>query len=174
MPIRDVVSWTAMISGCAHLGHEYEALEYLKEMLGEGVAPNPFTYSSALKACAKLEDIERGKLIHSSISKTPALSNVFVGSALINMYAKCGHLPEAIQIFDNMPEKNLVSWKAMIVAYAKNGNCGEALKLMYRMQVEGIEVDDYILATVLTACGEYKGTIKSKSKYFLHPNSSIT
>ncbi|CAN4104210.1 unnamed protein product [Withania somnifera] len=173
MPIRDVVSWTAMISGCAHLGHEYEALEYLKDMLGEGVAPNPFTYSSALKACANLEDIERGKLIHSSISKTPALSNVFVGSALINMYAKCGRLPEAIQIFDNMPERNLVSWKAMIVAYAKNGCCGEALKLMYRMQVEGIEVDDYILATVLTACGEFKENIRSNSKYFLHPNGSI-
>ncbi|KAK4342083.1 hypothetical protein RND71_037899 [Anisodus tanguticus] len=171
MPIRDVVSWTAMISGCAHLGHEYEALEYLKDMLGEGVVPNPFTYSSALKACAKLEDIKRGKLIHSSISKTPSLSNVFVGSALINMYAKCGYLPEAIQIFDNMPERNLVSWNVMIVAYAKNGCCGEALKLMYRMQVEGIEVDDYILATVLTACGEFKENIKSNSKYFLHPNS---
>ncbi|XP_009791455.1 pentatricopeptide repeat-containing protein At4g18520, chloroplastic-like [Nicotiana tabacum] len=169
MPIRDVVSWTAMISGCAHVGHEYEALEYLKEMLGEGVSPNPFTYSSALKACAKLEDIERGKLIHSSISKTPALSNVFVGSALINMYAKCGHIPEAIQIFDNMPERNLVSWKAMIVAYAKNGFCGEALKLMYRMQGEGIEVDDYTLATVLTARGEFKENIKSKSKYFMSP-----
>ncbi|KAJ8532353.1 hypothetical protein K7X08_012276 [Anisodus acutangulus] len=171
MPIRDVVSWTAMISGCAHLGHEYEALEYLKDMLSEGVVPNPFTYSSALKACAKLEDIKRGKLIHSSISKTPSLSNVFVGSALINMYAKCGYLPEAIQIFDNMPERNLVSWNVMIVAYAKNGCCGEALKLMYRMQVEGIEVDDYILATVLTACGEFKENIKSNSKYFLHPNS---
>ncbi|KAL0433641.1 UNVERIFIED_CONTAM: Pentatricopeptide repeat-containing protein, chloroplastic [Sesamum latifolium] len=63
LPDKDVVSWTTMISGYAHVGHEYEALEYLKEMLGEGVEPNPFTYSSALKACAKLENIKQGKLI---------------------------------------------------------------------------------------------------------------
>ncbi|KAK4390213.1 Pentatricopeptide repeat-containing protein, chloroplastic [Sesamum angolense] len=168
LPDKDVVSWTAMISGCAHLGHEYEALEYLKEMLGEGVEPNPFTYSSALKACAKLENIKQGKLIHSSINKKPALSNVFVGSALVHMYSKCGHLSEAIQVFDSMPERNLVSWRAMIVAYAKNGHCSEALKLMYRMQAEGIEVDDYILSTVLTTCGDFKWEEQSSSEHCLH------
>lgn len=167
LPDKDVVSWTAMISGCARLGHEYEALEYLKEMLGEGVEPNPFTYSSALKACAKLENIRQGKLIHSSINKRPELSNVFVGSALVHMYSKCGHLSEAVQVFDSMPERNLVSWKAMIVAYAKNGLCGEALKLVYRMQAEGIEVDDYILSTVLTACGDFKWNEESSSEHCL-------
>ncbi|KAK1441417.1 hypothetical protein QVD17_07293 [Tagetes erecta] len=156
MTFRDVVSWTAMISGCARLGHEAEALEFLKEMVGEGVNPNPFTFSSALKACAKLENIWQGKLIHSSITKSPSLSNVFVGSALINMYSKCGYVEEAIEVFDSMPEKNLVSWKAMIVGYAKNGLCREAMKLMYQMEAEGIEVDDYILATVLTACGDFE------------------
>lgn len=170
LPDKDVVSWTAMISGCARLGHEYEALEYLKEMLGEGVEPNPFTYSSALKACAKLESVRQGKLIHSSINKTPALSNVFVGSALVHMYSKCGHLSEAARVFDSMPERNLVSWKAMIVAYAKNGHCDEALKLMYRMQAESIEVDDYILSTVLTACGgDFRWNEESSTERCLQP-----
>ncbi|KAL7245743.1 hypothetical protein ACSBR2_000974 [Camellia fascicularis] len=154
MPFRVVVSWTAMISGCAGLGHEPGALEFLKEMLGEGVEPNPFTYSSALKACARLENIQQGRLIHSSLNKTPAFSNVYVGSALVFMYANCGYISEAFQVFDSMTERNLVSWKSMIVGYAKNGLRQEALKLMYRMQAEGIEVDDYILATVLTACGD--------------------
>ncbi|KAL8523546.1 hypothetical protein ACS0TY_013495 [Phlomoides rotata] len=167
LPDKDVVSWTAMISGCAHLGHEHEALEYLKEMLGEGVEPNQFTYSSALKACARLENINQGKLIHSSINKTPALSNVFVGSALVHMYSKCGHISEAVRVFDNMPERNLVSWKAMIAAYTKNGLSGEALKLMYRMQAEGIEVDDYIISTVLTARGDFKQDEESSSEHCL-------
>ncbi|KAI3761761.1 hypothetical protein L1987_52183 [Smallanthus sonchifolius] len=162
MTFRDVFSWTAMISGCARLGHESEALEFLKEMVGEGVIPNPFTFSSALKACAKLKNIWQGKLIHSSVTKTPALSNVYVGSALINMYSKCGYVDEAVEVFDSMPEKNLVSWKAMIVGYAKNGLCREAMKLMYQMEAEGIEVDDYILATVLTACGDFDDEHLSK------------
>ncbi|XVE60422.1 hypothetical protein DITRI_Ditri05aG0127400 [Diplodiscus trichospermus] len=154
MPLRDVVSWTAMISGCASLGHEAEAFDFLKEMMEEGVEPNSFTFSSALKACAKLETVSQGKLIHSFANKTPALTNVFVSSALIHMYAKCGYVSEAFRVFDSMPERNLVSWKAMIMGYARNGLCQEALQLMYRMEAEGFEVDDYILATVLSACGD--------------------
>ncbi|WJX44539.1 hypothetical protein P8452_31499 [Trifolium repens] len=153
MPCRDVFSWTAIISGCAKLGLETEALEFLREMIEEGVSPNSYTYSSALKACAKLEAPMQGKLIHSNASKTPALCNVFVNSALIYMYAKCGYIADAFQVFDTMPERNLVSWKAMILGYARNGHCRKALKLMYRMRAEGFVVDDYILATVLTACG---------------------
>ncbi|KAF8411529.1 hypothetical protein HHK36_004081 [Tetracentron sinense] len=167
MPLRDVVSWTAIISGCARLGLGSEALEFLKEMLLEGVKPNPFTYSSALKACAKLEAILQGKWIHSSVNKTRTLSNVFVGSALIGMYAKCGFIAEAIQVFDSMPERNLVSWKAMIVGYARNGLCREAMQLMYRMQAEGIKVDDYILMTVISACGDVEWDPKTSSKHCL-------
>ncbi|KAL5846697.1 hypothetical protein ACOSQ3_010221 [Xanthoceras sorbifolium] len=167
MPLRDVVSWTAIISGSAHLGHEFEALEFLKDMLDEGVEPNSFTYSSALKACAKLEDVLHGKLIHSSANKTAALSNVFVGSALISMYAKCGYVLEASQVFDGMPERNLITWKAMILGYARNGLCQEALQLMYRMQAEGIEVDDYTLATVYTACGDIEWDVEPSSGYYL-------
>lgn len=155
MPLRDVVSWTAIISGCTHLGYEFEAFEYLKEMLREGVKPNPYTYSSVLKACASREAIKHGKLIHSSLKKSPAFSNdIVVRSALINMYAKCGYVSDAFQVFSSMEEKNLVSWRSMIVGYATNGYCREALKLMYQMQEEGLEVDDYTVTTVLSACGE--------------------
>ncbi|OVA13024.1 Pentatricopeptide repeat [Macleaya cordata] len=151
MPDRDVVSWTAIISGCVHLGLGMEALQFLNEMLWEGVEPNPFTYSSALKACAKLESILQGRWIHSSVNKTKTLPNVFVGSALIDMYSKCGYVSEAIQVFNSMPERNLVSWKSMIIGYARNGLCREALELIYRMKAEGLEVDDYTMTTVLSA-----------------------
>jgi pentatricopeptide repeat protein len=131
------------------------------------VDPNSFTYSSALKACANLEAILQGKSIHSHANKTPALYNVFVGSALIYMYAKCGYVSEAFLVFNSMPERNLVSWNAMILCYAKNGLCQEALKLMYRMKAEGFEVDDYIFATVLTECGDFEWDMDPSSEYFL-------
>ncbi|KAM7253082.1 hypothetical protein ACFE04_025700 [Oxalis oulophora] len=155
MPIKDVVSWTAMISGSNILGHEAEALGFLKGMMEEGVSPNSFTYSSALKACANLEAIMQGKLIHSFANKNFAMSNVFVGSALVHMYAKCGYIPEATQVFDNMPERTLVSWRAMVRGYARNGLCREAISLLYRMQAEGFEVDEYTRDTVFSACGGY-------------------
>lgn len=154
MPARDVISWTAIISGYSSLGHSSEALGFLNDMLWEGLEPNPFTYSSALKACAKIEAMRHGQLIHASVSKTRALSNVFVGSALIDMYMRCGCTADALRVFDTMPERNLVSWKSMIIGYAKNGHCREALKLMYQMQEEGLYVDDFVHATVLGACGD--------------------
>ncbi|XXG39074.1 hypothetical protein AAC387_Pa01g0127 [Persea americana] len=154
MPMRDVVSWTAIISGHARHGHGSEALEFLNDMLLDGVDPNPYTYSSALKACAKQEAVNPGKWIHAFVNKTRAISNVYVGSSLIDMYFKCGYFEDAFRVFDQMPERNLVSWKVMIVGYARTGHCQEALKLMYRMQVEGIKVDDFILAAVLNACGD--------------------
>ncbi|KAK9751194.1 hypothetical protein RND81_02G249200 [Saponaria officinalis] len=168
MPLRDVVSWTAIISGCAQLGHEFEALEFLKRMFGEGVEPNPFTYSSILKACASIEAIEHGKIIHSSLNKTPAFSNnIYVGSALISMYAKCGYVSEAFQVFSNMPERNLVSWRSMIVGYARNGQCCDALKLIYQMREEGITVDDHIVTAVLSACGDVEWDSELPYQQFL-------
>lgn len=155
MPERDVISWTAIISGYTSSGHGSEALSLLNDMLLEGVEPNPFTYSSALKACAKLEAVRYGRWIHASANKTRALSNVFVGSALIDMYMKCGCIADASRVFDAMPQRNLVTWKTMVVGYAKNGHCNEALKLMYQMQRDGLYVDDFVLSTVLGACGDF-------------------
>nr|TKS13963.1 hypothetical protein D5086_0000040370 [Populus alba] len=96
------------------LGHESVALGFLKEMMEEGVEPNSFTYSSALKACANLETVRQGKLIHSNFAnKTPAPSNVLAGGALIHMFAKCGFVSEESQNFDSILERNLVTLRAM-------------------------------------------------------------
>ncbi|XP_074589695.1 pentatricopeptide repeat-containing protein At4g18520, chloroplastic-like [Curcuma longa] len=154
MPVKDVVSWTAIISGLANLGHGLEALKFLNGMLSEGVEPNPFTYSSALKACSMLEAVDHGKWIHAHVSKNFGFSNVFVGGALIDMYMRCGCTSDALRVFEMMEEHNLVSWKMMVIGYARNGLCQDALKFMYQMRQEGFHVDDYVHATVLGACGD--------------------
>nr|UPT48378.1 pentatricopeptide repeat protein AaPPR5 [Agave angustifolia] len=154
MPERDVISWTAMISGHNSLDDTSDSLKFLNEMLWEGVNPTPYTYSSALKACAKGEEVRYGKWIHGSANKTRAMSNVFVGSALVDMYMRCGYVKDAFRVFETMPERNFVSWKAMIIGYAKNGHCREALQLMYQMQAEGFHVEDFVLSIVLSSCGD--------------------
>ncbi|CAN1787802.1 Pentatricopeptide repeat-containing protein At4g18520, chloroplastic [Linum perenne] len=154
MSIQSVVSWTAKISGFANLGHDSEALGFLIEMMEEGVEPNSYTYSSALKACAGLNAVVQGKSIHSFANKTQNMCNVHVATALVHMYVRCGYLPDAIKVFDEMPKRNLLLWRSMITAYTKNGLFDQALRLMHRMEAEGLPVDGYVSANVFGAFGE--------------------
>ncbi|KAL5204492.1 hypothetical protein ABZP36_009363 [Zizania latifolia] len=151
-----LVWFYSMISGYNNLGQNIEALKSLDDMLWDGVKPNTYTYSSALKACAKLEALQYGRKIHGFVNKTQDLSNVFVGSSLIDMYMRCGKVDEAQRVFDAMPEHNLVTWKVIVTGFAQNGLCEEALKYMYLMQQEGHEVDDFVLSTVLTSYGDLR------------------
>ncbi|XP_015690069.1 pentatricopeptide repeat-containing protein At4g18520, chloroplastic-like [Oryza brachyantha] len=76
------------------------------------------------------------------------------GSSLIDMYMRCGKVNEARRVFDAMPDHNLVTWKVIITGFSQNGLCEEALKHMYLMQQEGHEVDDFVLSTAQTSCGD--------------------
>ncbi|KAJ4765283.1 Pentatricopeptide repeat-containing protein [Rhynchospora pubera] len=155
MPERDAISWTAMISGYKNLGHNIKALELLPDMLWDGVQPNHFTYSSALSACAKVEVMRYGQWIHAFVNKhEQTLSNVFVGSSLLDMYMKCGDVRNAQMVFDKMAERNLVTWKLLILGYVNNGRCRDALKLMQKMQEEGLDVDEFVRGIVIGAFGD--------------------
>lgn len=141
MSQRNVVSWTAMIAGYACNGHANEALRLFHQMQGSDVKPNPVTVASVLPAYADLKDLQQGEWIHDYIIRNEYESNVFVGTALINMYIKCGNVEKARQVFDRMSQRNLVSWTALIAGYAQNGHASEALALFRRMQLEGMTPD---------------------------------
>eukprot|EP01018_Ginkgo_biloba_P031744 Gb_11663 [translate_table: standard] len=128
MPERDMVSWTAMISGYAQNGHSDEALTLFFQMLQTGIQPNQFTYGSVLLACANLADIEHGKEVHEEIMRSGFHSDIFVGTALVDMYVKCSSIENARNVFDKMTGRNVVSWTAMIAGYAHNGCLDEAMK----------------------------------------------
>eukprot|EP00249_Psilotum_nudum_P015889 c25573_g11_i1 orf=2-652(-) len=90
LPERNNASWTAIIAGCSQYGYGEEALKLFWQMQEEQVKPNCVTFTNILKACTDLMDIQQGREIHSCIVKVGAESHLFVSSALINMYAKCG------------------------------------------------------------------------------------
>eukprot|EP01018_Ginkgo_biloba_P001839 Gb_27521 [translate_table: standard] len=133
MPERDVVSWTAMITGYAQNWQGEEALKFFRQMQAAGVKPNSITFASVLRACASLEDLEQGMKIHEEINRSGFHSNIFVGNALVDMYAKCGSIKNARYVFDKIPQRNVVSWNAMVAGYAQNGQVDEALKLFQKM-----------------------------------------
>jgi len=133
MPRRNVVSWTVMIAAYAKQGCSDEALAMFHQMKLAGIVANQFTFASVLPACANLGFLEEGKRMHDEIIRRQLESDVFVGSALVNMYVKCGNLDKARQVFDKMPERNVVSWTTMVAGYAQNGQIEEASKLFQKM-----------------------------------------
>eukprot|EP01018_Ginkgo_biloba_P034186 Gb_33064 [translate_table: standard] len=154
MLVRNVSSWNAMISGYAKNGHVNEALALFHEMQLESVKPNRVSIVSILPACADVAARQQGKCIHDYIIRSGFEMDVVLGTALIDMYAKCESLETARQLFDNMSKRDVVSWSAMITGYAQTGHANEALTLFYQMQLEQVTPDLITLASVLTACAQ--------------------
>ncbi|KAL5982712.1 hypothetical protein ACLOJK_016788 [Asimina triloba] len=152
MPCPDQCSWNSMVSGFAqHDGFE-EALGCFTRMHAEDFVIDMYALSSALSACAGLTDFRTGTQIHALILKSSFSSDVYMGSALIDMYSKCGHPFSAQRIFDGMPVRNVVSWNSLITCYEQNSPVGEALKLFRRMMECGFKPDEVTLASVVSAC----------------------
>eukprot|EP01018_Ginkgo_biloba_P009810 Gb_15639 [translate_table: standard] len=138
MPEQNAISWTAVIAANIRHGCGEEALTLFYQMKQTGIQPDQFTFATVLPACANLATLEYGKEIHEEIIKSGLQSDIFVGSALVDMYAKCGSIKDARNVFDKMPERNVVSWNTMIVGYAQNGHVDEALKIFQAMPTRNV------------------------------------
>lgn len=149
---RDVVSWNAMIGAYAQNGHVYPALALFRQMQLEEVIPNSVTMASVLPACAHLGALQQGKGVHGYIIKSGCELDEFVGTALMDLYAKCGSINTARLLFDKMSEKNVISWSAMIAGYGLNGLGKDALDLFVQMQESGTKPTDVTFVSVLSAC----------------------
>lgn len=151
LPRKDVVTWNALIAGYSQHGLGQEALQLFQQMQGEGTAPNEMAFSCILKACSTVSAFEQGKRIHRQIMGRGLESNVFVGSALIDMYCKCGGFEDACIVFDRLPKRNVVTWSAMIAGHALYGNSTVALQYFHDMQQAGLKPNDVTFVCLLSA-----------------------
>lgn len=151
MPQRDMVSWTAVITGFSQNDRAEEAFSLFFEMLRNGFVPNQFTLGSVLKAGGALGESE-GRQVHGLCVKTGYCDNVFVGSALIDMYARCGRMEEAKVLFDSLDIKSEVPWNALISGHARQGDAENAVKLFSEMQRGGFEPTHFTYSSVFAAC----------------------
>lgn len=131
---RDVASWTAIIGGYSQNSHHYEALTFFIEMQDHGIKPDSITLAGILPACSNLMALEQGKQIHGYAIRNGFGSDVAVGNALVYLYAKCGHVGIAQQVFENVSSRDVVSWNAMILALGIHGQGADALALFSLMQ----------------------------------------
>ncbi|KAJ7521907.1 hypothetical protein O6H91_19G073900 [Diphasiastrum complanatum] len=152
MPKRNVISWNVIIAACAQNGDGKEALDLYHQMTCEGFKPDHFTFICTLDACASLLALEKGRDIHFSIVNNGCEGQVVVGTALINMYGKCGSLNDARNLFGRLSQRDIVCWNAMIAACTQNGQGKEALELFHRMPTEGIRPNQITIVCALDAC----------------------
>ncbi|MCD7452668.1 putative pentatricopeptide repeat-containing protein, mitochondrial [Datura stramonium] len=164
IPEKGLITWNAMISGYAQNGLAAEVLELYHEMELLQVNPDAVTFVGVLSACANLGAQKIGLEVEEKIRSSGMRCNVFLKNALINMYARCGNLVKARIIFDEMPEKNLVSWTAIIGGYGIHGFGNIAVELFDKMIKTGIQPDGTVFVSVLSACS-HAGLTKKGVNY---------
>ncbi|KAM0059590.1 putative tetratricopeptide-like helical domain superfamily [Helianthus debilis subsp. tardiflorus] len=148
----DIVICTAMISGYVLNGMNFDALETFRFLLNKQMKPNAVTLSSSLPTCAGLVALKLGKELHGQILKNGLEGRCHVGTAVVDMYAKCGRLDLAHQVFDKMSEKDSVCWNSMITSFCQNGQPKKAIELFREMGSEGAKYDSVSISAALSAC----------------------
>ncbi|KAI3813633.1 hypothetical protein L1987_18362 [Smallanthus sonchifolius] len=144
-----ILNWI-LICGCEGCGTE--GLRLFCEMYEEGVSPNEFTLATVLKACCLCLYLEFGKQLHGEVVKDGFFSDGHVGSALVDLYAKCGELEYAEKVCVFLPKENAVSWNSLLNGFALAGDDQRVLRLFCRMKESEMKFNKYTLCTVLKGC----------------------
>ncbi|KAF7138374.1 hypothetical protein RHSIM_Rhsim07G0005400 [Rhododendron simsii] len=161
----NVVTWTSLISGCTQKGNFMDALDFSIQMQEDGIKPNSATISTLLRACASLSSLQKGKEIHCMAIRNGFMEEVYVNTALIDMYAKCGSLASAYEVFGKIQDKTLASWNCMIMGFSIYSQGKEAILLFNEMQEAGIQPDAITFTALLSGC-KHSGLVNEGWKYF--------
>ncbi|PON98237.1 Tetratricopeptide-like helical domain containing protein [Trema orientale] len=162
---RDLATWNSMIAGYTQNGLIQEAFVVFRMMLERKLEPNSVTLASILPACNPMGNIDLGKQLHGFSVRHLLDQNVFVGTALIDMYSKSGSLTHAENAFQETTQKNSVTYTTMILGYGQHGMGERALSLFHSMQSSGITPDAITLIAVLSACS-YAGLVEEGLQIF--------
>ncbi|XP_077227955.1 pentatricopeptide repeat-containing protein At5g15300-like [Tasmannia lanceolata] len=166
IPEKDVVSWNAMIAGYVLCGAHVEALEIFEEMQRAREQPDEVTLLSLLSACADSGALDIGRRIHCSLMETGLKEiSIVLGNALIDMYAKCGSIERAVEVFRGMRERDVSTWNSIICGLAFHGYAKESICLFAEMLRERVRPNEITFVGVLVACS-HGGMVYEGREYF--------
>ncbi|KNA11611.1 hypothetical protein SOVF_133460 [Spinacia oleracea] len=149
---KSPIMWSAMVTGFAQSGHSRKALELFSTMHYSGVRPSEYTFVGVINACSDVGAVEEGRQVHSYSVKMGFEDQMYIITALVDMYAKSGSIIDARKGFDCLQEPDVVLWTSMIGGYIQHGDNEEALSLYGKMEEEGILPNDLTIASVLKGC----------------------
>ncbi|KAJ6368279.1 hypothetical protein OIU78_000798 [Salix suchowensis] len=167
LPEKNWVSWSAMIAGCVQNDRNVEGLELFKEMQGVGVGVSQSIYASLFRSCAGLSALKLGKELHSHALKSAFGTDIIVGTATLDMYAKCGRMADAQKVLNSMPKCSLQSYNAIIVGYARSDRGFQALKSFQLLLKIGLGFDEITLSGALNACASIRGDLEGRQVHGL-------
>lgn len=158
MRVRNVVSWNTVICGVVDCSSNnrsnlYLGFSYFRRMLLEKVGPDDITFNGMFRACIELDDVVIGRELHCFVMKVGFDLNSFVGSALVNLYAKCGLVEDARRAFDGVLSRDLVLWNVLVSCYVSNFLVEEALGVFNLMRLGGLKGDEFTFSSLLSSCG---------------------
>eukprot|EP00250_Pteridium_aquilinum_P014762 c22186_g2_i1 orf=1-1269(+) len=157
-------SWSGLILAHAEQGDSEKAISLYMQMQGQSLTPDAVVLSSLLKACGCAIMLQLGRRIHAVIA-APQIMDVNFATAFVDMYARCGSMTEAQQLFDAMPEKDIVTWDALMRGYASHGDTELVFHLFERLTNDGLQPDEVIFLTILSLC-KHVGLLERGKKYF--------
>ncbi|KAI5315139.1 hypothetical protein L3X38_044315 [Prunus dulcis] len=149
---KNLISWNSMISAYVQSGQNKDALELFWDLLSKHLEPDAITISSIIPAYSEVASLGERKQMHGYISKLEHNSNTFISNATAYMYAKCGNLETAQEIFDRMISRDVSSWNTIIMAHAIHGFGTKSIDLFSKMRDEGIQPNESTFVSLLTAC----------------------
>ncbi|KAF8379673.1 hypothetical protein HHK36_029117 [Tetracentron sinense] len=150
---RNTVTWNSMISGYIQNSLPEEALKLYVTMHRSSIERNRSTFSTLFHACSCLGSLRQGKLLHAHLIRTPFESNVYVGTSLVDMYAKCGSITDARSSFISISSPNVAAWTALINGYAHYGLGTDAVLLFEQMLEREVDPNAVTFVGLLCACG---------------------
>ncbi|KAJ9159728.1 hypothetical protein P3X46_025207 [Hevea brasiliensis] len=165
MPQRSLVSWNTMIAAYTQNMDEQNALTLFLELQREGNPFSEFTISSILCACAAKNDAFACKQLHAFAMKAAMDANGFVGTALLDVYAKSGLIQDANSVFEGMSERSAVTWSSMMAGYVQNELYEQALVFFTRSQAVGLEYNQFTMSSVICACAGLAAFIEGRQAH---------
>ncbi|KAG9149843.1 hypothetical protein Leryth_025104 [Lithospermum erythrorhizon] len=152
MPLRNVVSWTAMITGLVRSGFHKDGLMYFSEMWKDGVEYEAYSFAIALKACADIGFLNHGREIHAQTIKKGVDVTSYVINSLATLYSKCGKLKYGLHLFEKMSHRDVVSWTSVISNYVQIGNDIHGINAFLQMRESNVKPNEYTFSAVIAAC----------------------
>lgn len=159
---RNVVSYNAMISLYVQQGQGHQALNLFYRMKQEGIMGNTITFVSTLHACSSESALQFGMQLHACITAWDSVADVFLNTALVSMYGKCNCIDEAERLFEEMPERNVISWNTMIAVFARHGQGKRVVALFHQLQKVSLMPTVATFVSIISTLSSHRDLPKGK------------